>query len=175
VPKSRLDRMLAPWVFVLTGIVFNILSALITHYFIGVNNDAINLIDRDINRKQVLIDSLWQSRVEVERKKEFFILLFAQPGDKSAASEAFYRDYLHETISAFDLTEFDPPDATEVLRLTIDDIVNTLPEIHQRIIHLRIDGFEIGEITAQVPVSRRTVERVLQSFRVKLRSTLDFK
>ena len=107
-PESRLDRMLAPWVFVLTGIVFNILSALITHYFIGVNNDAINLIDRDINRKQVLIDSLWQSRVEVDRKKEFFILLFAQPGDKSAASEAFYRDYLHETISTFDLTEFEP-------------------------------------------------------------------
>ena len=70
---------------------------------------------------------------------------------------------------------YDLPDAAEVLRLTIDDIVNTLPEIHQRIIHLRIDGFEIGEITAQAPVSRRTVERVLQSFRVKLRSTLDFK
>jgi hypothetical protein len=42
VPESRLDRMLAPWIFVLTGIVFNILSALIRHYFIGVNNDAVN-------------------------------------------------------------------------------------------------------------------------------------
>ena len=106
--RSRLDRVLAPWVFVLTGIAFNILSAVITHYFIGVNNDAINIIDRDINRKQVLIDSLWQSKVEVERKKEFFILLFAQPGDKSTASEAFYQDYLQETISTFDLTEFEP-------------------------------------------------------------------
>ena len=86
--RSRLDRVLAPWVFVLTGIAFNILSAVITHYFIGVNNDAINIIDRDINRKQVLIDSLWQSKVEVERKKEFFILLFAQPGDKSTASRS---------------------------------------------------------------------------------------
>jgi hypothetical protein len=69
--RSALDRLLSPWVFVLTGIVFNILSAVITHYFIGLNNDAINLIDRDINRQQVLINSLWQSKVEVERKKEF--------------------------------------------------------------------------------------------------------
>jgi hypothetical protein len=107
-PSARLDRLLAPWVFVLTGIVFNILSALITHYFIGLNNDAINIIDRDISRKQVLIDSLWQSRVEVERKKEFFILLFSQPGDKPSASETFYRDYLRETIATYDLTEFAP-------------------------------------------------------------------
>jgi hypothetical protein len=106
--KSALDRLLSPWVFVLTGIAFNILSAVITHYFIGLNNDAINLIDRDINRQQVLIDSLWQSKVEVERKKEFFILLFAQPKDKPAASESFYRDYLKELMSTYDLREFEP-------------------------------------------------------------------
>lgn len=102
------ERLLAPWVFVLTGILFNILSAVITHYFIGLNNDAINAIDRDINRKQVLIDSLWQSKVEVERKKEFFILLFAHPTDKPAASEAIYHDYLQETMDSYDLTEFEP-------------------------------------------------------------------
>ena len=110
--RSTLDRLLSPWVFVVTGIVFNILSAVITHYFIGLNNDAINLIDRDINRQQVLIDSLWQSKVEVERKKEFFILLFAQtydkPGDTPASSESFYRDYLQELMSVHDLTEFEP-------------------------------------------------------------------
>jgi len=106
--KSALDRLLSPWVFVLTGIVFNILSAVITHYFIGLNNDAINLIDRDINRQQVLIDSSWQSKVEVERKKEFFILLFAQPQDKPAVSESFYQDYLQELMSTYDLAEFEP-------------------------------------------------------------------
>jgi hypothetical protein len=45
--RSALERLLSPWVFVLTGIFFNILSALIAHYFIGLNNDAINLMDRD--------------------------------------------------------------------------------------------------------------------------------
>ncbi|MCP4388215.1 MAG: hypothetical protein GY802_07960, partial [Gammaproteobacteria bacterium] len=53
--KSRIDRLFAPWVFVLTGILFNIRSAIITHYFIGLNNDQINLIERDIQNQQVLI------------------------------------------------------------------------------------------------------------------------
>lgn len=106
--RVNLDRLLAPWVFVLTGIIFNILSALITHYFIGLNNEAINTIDREINGKQVLIDSLWQSRIEVERKKEFFILLFAQADSEQAVAEAVYRDYLEDTIAAYDLTEFEP-------------------------------------------------------------------
>ena len=67
---SRLDRFLAPWVFVLIGVLFNVLSAVITHYFISLNNYGINDIDRQIQGKQVLIDSLWQSKIEVERKKE---------------------------------------------------------------------------------------------------------
>jgi hypothetical protein len=44
--KIRLDRFLAPWVFVLTGIVFNILAAVITHYFIGL----ILVLARDLRR-----------------------------------------------------------------------------------------------------------------------------
>ena len=103
---SRLDRFLAPWVFVLTGIIFNILSAVITHYFIGLNNDAINIIDREIQRKEVLIDSLWQSKNEVERKKEFFILLLSNKPDKSAVVEAIYRDYLKEVVGSYGLKEF---------------------------------------------------------------------
>jgi len=104
--RTRLDRWLAPWVFVLTGILFNILAAVITHYFIGLNNDAINLIDRNIERKQVLIDSLWQARIEVERKKEFFILLLATPDDNPASSDTIYRDYLQKLLSSHGLKEF---------------------------------------------------------------------
>ena len=120
---TKLDSLLAPWVFVLTGILFNILSAVITHYFIGLNNDAINLIDRDIERKQVLIDSLWQSRIEVERKKEFFILLLATPADNPASSDAIYRDYLQKLLSNHGLKEFQPRmdrDSANELGLLLD-------------------------------------------------------
>ena len=106
--KSRLDKLLAPWVFVLTGIIFNILSAVITHYFIGLNNDDINALDRDVQSKQVLIDSLWQSRIEVERKEEFFLLLLNQPNAESADMRDYYRNYLNELVTAHDLASFQP-------------------------------------------------------------------
>ncbi|MDH3220942.1 MAG: hypothetical protein OEO19_15525 [Gammaproteobacteria bacterium] len=104
--KSHLDRLLAPWVFVLTGILFNILSAVITHYFIGLNNDQINLLDREIDKQQVLIDSLWQSKTEVERKKEFFILLLSSKPDNPALEEAFYHDYLDGLLGRYGLQDF---------------------------------------------------------------------
>ena len=64
-------------------------------------------------------------------------------------------------------------DATEVLRMTIDDILVTLPEPHQQVVHARIDGYEIAEIAQRVALSRRSVERILQSFRKRLRTSLN--
>jgi hypothetical protein len=108
--NSRLDRFLAPWVFVLTGVVFNILAAVITHYFIGLNNDQIAVLERDIQNKQVLIDSLWQSRVEVERKQEFFILLLTSQSESPAIIETYYRKYLDDLVNAHGLKEFNSPE-----------------------------------------------------------------
>ncbi len=70
------------------------------------NNDAINVIDRDINNKQVLIDSLWQSMTESERKKEFFILLLSNKNGKSAINETYYRDYLSGIMKTYELNDF---------------------------------------------------------------------
>ena len=99
-----------PWVFVLTGILFNILSAVITHYFIGLNNDKIISINTNINNQQVLIDSLWQSKTEVERKQEFYILFLTTAGKvDSMADQVFleFKKHLNELISNHDLNQFD--------------------------------------------------------------------
>ncbi len=103
---SKLDRFLAPWVFVLTGIVFNILSAVITHYFIGLNNDRIGELDREMQNRQVLIDSLWRSRIEIERKEEFFLLFLRDSASESAVGPDYYRNYLQELVTTHDLTRF---------------------------------------------------------------------
>lgn len=103
--KSGLDRWLAPWVFVFTGILFNVLSAVITHYFIGLNNDDINRIEREIQNRQVLIDSLWQSRIEVERKEEFFLLWLRQSNENPLTRE-YYQEYLQGLVEKHDLVGF---------------------------------------------------------------------
>jgi RNA polymerase sigma-70 factor (ECF subfamily) len=58
------------------------------------------------------------------------------------------------------------------LRLAIAEALERLPDAHQRMITLRIEGFDVGEIAAQTRRSKRTVERVLQEFRRDLASTL---
>ena len=121
--RFNADRFLAPWVFVLSGVIFNILSAVITHYFIGLNNDQINAIDREINSKQVLIDSLWQSRTELERKKEFFILLLANPANRGQSTMQLYHDHLRELAQTHALPDFEKridADKADSLDLLLD-------------------------------------------------------
>ena len=102
---------LNPWVFVLTGIVFNITSAVITHHFISLNNERIAEINRMIDSKQVLIDSLWQTKSEVERKKEFFILYYSksQPEKSPMAGlvDGYYQDYLRKITQAYELRKLE--------------------------------------------------------------------
>ena len=54
------------------------------------------------------------------------------------------------------------------LRMTVDDLLGKLPAIHKEIVLQRIDGQGVAEIAARTKRARRTVERVLQSFRSKL-------
>ena len=154
-PKSRLDQLLAPWVFVLTGIIFNILSAIITHYFIGLNTDKINAIDRDAQNRQVLIDSLWQSRIEVERKEEFFLLLLNQTLKEPARTQRYLRDYLQELVSAHDLKGF--TERVENPALDDHDLLLELSDAAQKTIIESINNtyFETLEMQeAKMPLER---------------------
>lgn len=55
-----------------------------------------------------------------------------------------------------------------ILRMVVDQALEGLPALHRRMIELRIEGYEVGEIAEQVERSKRTVERVLQEFRARL-------
>jgi len=59
------------------------------------------------------------------------------------------------------------------LQMVIDEILKGLPEKSAEIIELRIAGHEVNEIVAQAKRSKRTVERVLQDFRERLRAKID--
>jgi RNA polymerase sigma-70 factor (ECF subfamily) len=62
--------------------------------------------------------------------------------------------------------------ALAVLRLVVEELMEGLPGANKRIIELRIEGYEVAEITAKVQRSKRTVERVLQGFRTQLESLI---
>ena len=59
------------------------------------------------------------------------------------------------------------------LYMVIDEILKGLPEKSAEIVELRIAGHEVNDIVARVKRSKRTVERVLQDFRERLRAKID--
>jgi RNA polymerase sigma-70 factor (ECF subfamily) len=62
--------------------------------------------------------------------------------------------------------------ALAILRMVIDELLEGMPAANRLMIELRIDGYEVAEITASVQRSKRTVERVLQSFRSRLEALI---
>ena len=62
--------------------------------------------------------------------------------------------------------------ACQILRLVIEELIEALPESHQRIVNLHIEGWSVCEISTEVQRSKRTVERVLQQFRAELKELI---
>lgn len=58
--------------------------------------------------------------------------------------------------------------ALNTLRMVVEELLREQNESHRRMIELRIDGHEVGEIAEAVCRSKRSVERVLQDFRRRL-------
>lgn len=55
--------------------------------------------------------------------------------------------------------------------LALREELATLPEPDRQVVELRLAGYGVGEITARTGRARRTVERVLQTFREQLQGS----
>jgi len=62
--------------------------------------------------------------------------------------------------------------ALRVLELTIEDLLATMPEAHRPMILLRIEGHDVRTISDRTRRSKRSVERVLQTFRERLANVI---
>lgn len=69
--------------------------------------------------------------------------------------------------AAADVRTHDASAVTE-LRWLIAEVIAPLPAAQQRMIHLRLEGYEVAEIAQATGRSKRTVERVLHDFREAL-------
>ena len=64
-------------------------------------------------------------------------------------------------------------EALIILRMTLDEILGGLPEVEREIVRLRIEGHEVNEIATQTQRAKRSVERILQNFRKKLKDAIE--
>ena len=59
-----------------------------------------------------------------------------------------------------------------VLRMTVDELLDELPETQRRMVVMRIEGHGVEQISQATKRAKRSVERVLQKFRGRLSETL---
>ena len=132
---------LKPWMLVVTGIVFNIAAAVITHYFIGINHQKLDTLETQSARFDTLIDSQWRARTEILRSREFLLLLLSQQGaDANPAVQRMLHHQLAQmakqhgmeavTIAADSAIEFDHIEtlSTEISQQIIASINDTYLE-----------------------------------------------
>jgi len=60
-----------------------------------------------------------------------------------------------------------------VLKMTVDELTAEMPDNQRDIVLLRIEGFEVAEIAQRTGRSKRSVERILQTFRNRLAQLLE--
>jgi hypothetical protein len=91
------------WVFVATGILFNISAAIITHYFIGINDQQLMQLEKKSTEYDTQIQSQWRMKTEVDRKQEFLLLLLNQSNPQNLQQT---RDFIIQQLNhALDLQQ----------------------------------------------------------------------
>ena len=104
--------------------------------------------------------------------KLFLVIALNKIRKKADFHSAAKRDVTRtQTIGDQQLASNDT--SSEVLRLTIEELVGAMPIEHQGIISDRIQGYEVTEMAERHKLSKRTIERVLQNFRAQLKGKLE--
>jgi len=134
--KPVWKKLLAPWALVITGILFNILSAVITNYFISVNNSQLSQLEERSQRIDSQINNYWQDRQNIERKLEF-ILLLQQQGKQT--NDPFVRQYIENFIAnilkrykipSSEQKKLDSQQIINIVKKTQEQIVNDIDEVY---------------------------------------------
>jgi RNA polymerase sigma-70 factor (ECF subfamily) len=118
-----------------------------------------------------------QGHYSVPAGEEIWKLLLVIALNKVRANCAAKRD-MRQTVggavfeNAMESEQCRDEGALTVLRMVIEDLLEGMTAANRRTIELRIEGYEVAEITERVQRSKRTVERVLQGFRNRLEALI---
>src|SRR3954471_4643270 len=114
-------------------------------------------------------DELWRLLLVISLNKIRTLAVFHRAQKRSVASTVAPDSELLSQLSTSNTDEV----ALASLKMVIGEVLDDLPDVQQRIIVRRIEGSQVEEIAAETGRSKRTVERVLQDFRQRLRGIID--
>ena len=134
--------------------------------------DVVQSVFRTLFRRAtdggITIDSstdIWQLLVTMTVRKASANARYNAAGRRAVEAELPLGEWLTEAVSG----EPDPADAA-VLVDEIAWLVRDLPEVHARVLEMRLAGHAADEIAREQGVSRRTVYRVLELLQQRIRS-----
>jgi hypothetical protein len=98
------------WIVVLIGLLFSILSVLISHFYIDEKVETLNHLSMDIKDNENQISLFWRQIAEIERKRETYYLLINQ-GELNKTIEKQISHlltlHLHQAIDLTDIQSVD--------------------------------------------------------------------
>lgn len=98
------------WTIVMIGLVFNISSALVTHFFIEEKNEKLTLLNMEVSKNNNEIELLWSQMEGIEQKRDTLLLLTQQgeinPNVATILSSVFTA-HLQQKLTVKDLNNID--------------------------------------------------------------------
>lgn len=147
-------KTIKPWTLVIIGVIFNICSAVIAHYFIGVNNFELNRLEQKISQYDTFIESQWRTKTSIDRKQEFLLLLLTQSSEPaSPAINQFVIKQLNDINVQQEITD---QEYGTIDRLDFDTINSFVELIKQKIINSINDTYleRIDKENQQLPLKK---------------------
>ena len=114
-------------------------------------------------------DELWRLLLVISLNKIRTLAVYHRAQKRSVASTVAPDSELLAQLADSNADDL----ALTSLKMVIDEVLCDLPEAQRRMIVRRIDGCQVEEIAVETGRSKRTVERVLQDFRQRLRGIID--
>jgi RNA polymerase sigma-70 factor, ECF subfamily len=118
-----------------------------------------------------------QGDYDVPPGEELWGLLLVIALNKIRTEEAYHRAGKRDvrlSAPAPDPAQLEgrPDEDTVHLQVCVEDALGQLPAPYRAVVELRIQGYEVAEIARLCGRSKRTVERILQEVRARLRQLL---
>jgi RNA polymerase sigma-70 factor (ECF subfamily) len=140
---------------------------------IGTRCDAEDIVQSVFRR---FFQRAKEGTYEVPASDELWNLFLVIALNRLRAEEAYHRAAkrdvrltVREPHHGRLLDHLEQPDPAAVyLDLVIREALEHLPELHQQVVQLRIEGYEVAEIASKLGCGKRTVERALQESRKHL-------
>ena len=107
--KGNNMKNIPTWAIVMIGLVFNISSALVTHFFIEEKNEKLSALNMRATENSNQIELLWSQMEAIEQKRDTLLLLTQQGEIKPSlipVLSSIFAAYLQRKLSITELNDF---------------------------------------------------------------------